>query len=189
MILKENQQKNLIDAVCASIHYWNENFDRIMETNYEGDKNFFLELPTATKTTIISPIFTSKIFREMKRVEPSFLSSDIAGSDFSLDNNLYENKITFSKNGKPTVNKCEKTPLWHIVSMNMDANGIIFEVFSMIANFNNNIKSGVDKTVSDNANFASINFYSENISNFYPLIGEIETKNKYIKMIKKRLTN
>ena len=71
------------------------------------------------------------------------------------------------------------------MSFKLEDNGTITDMFCMFANLTDDIESGWGKKTSLTANFVGLRLLSEDIANFNVVVGEVSTKNKLLKIVKK----
>ena len=158
-------------------------FESLIEKSFD---EYFHGRQTQEKTKMIAPILETIFERMMGDLDPTFVADEGKGHDYLHGDLPIECKITCSPSGKWTGNGYTKTPIHILMSFNLQENGTITDMFCMFANLTDDIESGWGTKKSLTANFVSLRLLSEDVDNFEPIVGEVSTKNKLLKIIQKK---
>ena len=184
-MISDNLNKSIKQVVPKMIKEWNEvklpMFEELVGKNFS---DYFEGRQTQEKTKMVAPILDSIFERKISDIEPNFIVDEGKGHDYLYGELPIECKISCSPSGKWTGNGYVKSPTHLLMSFHQEENGNISEMFCMLADLTDNIESGWGKKTSLTANFVSLRLLSKDINNFNVIVGELNTKNKLLKVIR-----
>jgi hypothetical protein len=176
----------LIDAIRANlpaiVDEWNTVklplFESLVEKKFV---DYFKGRQTQEKTKMVAPVLDSIFHRKINAVLPTFEVDEGKGRDYSYNNTPLECKITFGEGNGWVGNGYAKTP-WHILlRFNLTDNGIITDMFAMMANLDECQSKWTAPGTS--SNFSGLTFVKEDKDNLKIIVGSIKESRTYLKPV------
>ena len=168
------------------VREWNEIklplFEQLVEQKFS---DYFQGRQTQEKTKMVAPILDSIFARQVRTLLPTFCVTERAAQDYMYDTTPMECKITFGAGNTWSGNGYNKTP-WHILlRFGIQDDGQIDRAFAALVNLDQTVSQWQSASRADakTVNWYKLNFIVEDLDHIQPILGTLETKNKYIQPI------
>ena len=140
----------------------------------------FKDRLTQEKTKVVSPFLDIVFAHLIKRYIPDFKVDETVGRDYIWNDEGFECKITFGKDGW-TGNGYAKTPKHILLRFTLTEDGKITKMFAALADLDKCKSRWTDKTTK--SNFSTLKFVKEDEDMLDVIVGDLKINKKYIKPI------
>jgi len=161
---------------------WNQKKLPQMEELFEQSfADLFEGRQTQEKTKTVAPILDSIFARLMKAEIATFEVDEGKGRDYDYNGTPIECKITFGSGNGWTGNGYTKTPIHLLMRFNMSENGIIDQMFAMIADLDQCASKWSEPQSS--SNFSTLDFLVEDADKISVVVGDVKINKVKIKPV------